>query len=262
MPQSLFQGVARAADGTRLAVQVRGEGPALLLLPGQANNHYWWDVVREDFVADRTTITFDYRGTGSSDAPDMPYSTRQFAQDAVAVLDYVGFASADVYGTSMGGRVATWVAVDAPRRLRRLILGCTTPGGPHSVERSRDVRMSLIATSQTAELLADLMYTPAYRREHPGPYHTLGDPSMTDAARRRHLRASDEHDTWDALPAIDADTLILHGTGDRLNPYANAELLAHRIPHARLHPFEGARHAYFEECRPEASDIAMGFLQG
>ena len=53
------------------------------------------------------------------------------------MLDYFGVASADVYGTSMGGRVATWVAVDAPRRLRRLILGCTTPGDSHSVERSR-----------------------------------------------------------------------------------------------------------------------------
>ena len=123
MPQSLFQGVARAADGTRLAVQTRGEGPALLLLAGQANNHHWWDLVRADFAAERTTITFDYRGTGASEFRDMPCSTRQFAQDAVAVLDYVGVASADVYGTSMGGRVATWVAVDAPRRLRRLILG-------------------------------------------------------------------------------------------------------------------------------------------
>ena len=262
MPQSLFQGVARAADGTRLAVQTRGEGPALLLLAGQANNHHWWDLVRADFAAERTTITFDYRGTGASEFRDMPCSTRQFAQDAVAVLDYVGVASADVYGTSMGGRVATWVAVDARRRLRRLILGCTTPGGSHSVERSRDVRLSLVATGQSADVLADLMYTPEYRRNHPGPYNTLGDPSMTDAARRRHLRASNDHDAWDELPAVTADTLILHGTDDRLAPYVNAELLANRIPGARLHPFEGARHAYFEECRPEASDIAMGFLRG
>ena len=134
-------------------------------------------------------------------------------------------------------------------------------GGPHRVERSRDVRLSLVATGQTADVLADLMYTPEYRHDHPGPYHTLGDASMTDAARRRHLRASNDHDAWDVLPAIGAETLILHGTEDRLAPYINAELLQQRIPRARLYPFQGARHAYFEECRPEASDSAMTFLR-
>ena len=59
-----YRQVARAADRTRLAVQVRGTGPTLLLLPGQANNHHWWDRTRPDFDERHTTVTFDYRGTG------------------------------------------------------------------------------------------------------------------------------------------------------------------------------------------------------
>lgn len=90
------------------------------------------------------------------------------------MLDYFGVASADVYGTSMGGRVATWVAVDAPRRLRRLILGCKTPGDSHSVERSRDVRLSLVATGQSADVLADLMYTPRVPAQPSRPLQHLG----------------------------------------------------------------------------------------
>lgn len=263
MPRPTFHGVARTADGARLAVQVRGEGPALLLLQGQANNHHWWDVTRGDFVSSRTTITFDYRGTGASSAPETDYSTRQFAEDAVAVLDYVGVASADVYGTSMGGRVAQWMAADAPRRVRRLVLGCTTPGGKRAVERGRDVTLLLAARDVDARsVLADLMYTPAYRLDHPGPYDTLGDESMGDQERRKHLRASNRHDAWNALPSLTAETLILHGTDDRLAPFANAGLLAERIPNARVHAFAGARHAYFEECRPEASSVVADFLGG
>lgn len=79
-------------DGIGIAYQVRGEGAAapLLLLAGQSNNHHWWDSVRDDFHGDRSTMTFDYRGTGASDKPDLPYSTELFALDAIAVLDALG----------------------------------------------------------------------------------------------------------------------------------------------------------------------------
>ena len=120
---------ARAKDGTALAYQREGDGPPLVLLAGQANNHHWWDAVRTDFHATHSTITMDYRGTGASDKPRDGYSTRQFADDVIAVLDELGIERADVYGTSMGGRVAQWVAVGRPERVRRLVLGCTSPGG-------------------------------------------------------------------------------------------------------------------------------------
>ena len=42
-------------------MQVRGDGPPLLLLPGQANNHHWWDLVRDDFAPHHMTVTFDYQ---------------------------------------------------------------------------------------------------------------------------------------------------------------------------------------------------------
>ncbi|MBN6545486.1 alpha/beta fold hydrolase, partial [Actinacidiphila bryophytorum] len=68
------------------------------------------------------------------------------------------------------------------------------------------------------------------------------------------------HDAWDALPGITAPTLVLHGEDDVLNPAANATLLAQRIPGARLHLLPGARHAYFDECRPLASELVADFL--
>jgi pimeloyl-ACP methyl ester carboxylesterase len=62
------------------------------------------------------------------------------------------------------------------------------------------------------------------------------------------------------LPAISAETLVLHGTDDIFNPAENAPLLAERIPHARLRMIGGARHAYFEEFRDVAGPLVLDFL--
>ncbi|TVZ83224.1 alpha/beta hydrolase family protein [Streptomyces sp. BK340] len=136
--ESPLAGYAHAEDGTALACQRRGTGFPLVLLAGQANNHHWWDGLREDFHGTHSTITLDYRGTGASDKPQGGYSTRQFAEDVIAVLDHLGIERADVYGTSMGGRVAQWVAADHPERVR--------PGARHAYfEECRPEASALVA---------------------------------------------------------------------------------------------------------------------
>ena len=251
---------AEAGDGVRLAYQSQGDGFPLLLLAGQSNNHHWWDGVREDFHGSHRTITFDYRGTGGSDKPDIPYSTRGFADDAIAVLDAAGIDRADVYGTSMGGRVAQWIAAEYPGRVRALVLGCTSPGARHGVDRGNDIRRLLADPATAQQTLLDLMYTPDWLARTTGPYQTLGDPGMPSYAQRRHLIASHRHDAWDVLPTIAAPTLVVHGADDRFNPVANAPLIAERIPGASLALIPGARHAYFEEFRSTASPLVRDFL--
>lgn len=255
---------APTADHVDLYYEVHGAGErTLLLLAGQANTHHWWDPVRPDFDARFRTITFDWRGTGRSGKPDTDtYSTRGFATDVVAILDHAGADRVDVYGTSMGGRVAQWLPVDHPERVGALVLGCTSPGASHGIERSDAVRRSLARPggAESRRALLELMYSPAWLAAHPGPYRTIGDPGMPPHARRRHLAASDSHDSWAVLPSITAPTLVVHGTEDVFNPVANAPLLANRILGARLELISGARHAYFEEYRAVASPLVLDFL--
>ncbi|MFD3580384.1 alpha/beta fold hydrolase [Streptomyces sp. NPDC058644] len=260
--------LAEAPDGTALHYEVHGSGHPLVLLGGQSNSHRWWDPVRDDFAAAYRTVVLDWRGTGESGHPETDsYSTPGFARDVVAVLDHAGIDSAHVYGTSMGGRVAQWIAADHPERVDRLVLGCTSPGAPHGIERGPEVRAALSQADASAarRALMELMYTPGWiaereRGSQKPVFHTLGDPAMPPHARRRHLRASARHDSWDALTRITAPTLVVHGTDDVFNPTANAPLLADRIPGARMRLISGARHAYFEEFAREATPLVLDFL--
>ena len=231
-----------------------------MLLAGQSNNHTWWDPVRGDFETEYQTISLDWRGTGGSDKPDEVYSTRGFARDVVAVLDALGLSTAHIYGTSMGGRVAQWLAIDSPERVDKLVLGCTSPGAKHGYERSQEIRKALADPARTNQVLLELMYTPTWLSNNPGPYYVLGDASMPTYAKGRHLVASNKHDAWEGLPKIAAPTLILHGTDDVFSPAANARLLADRIPDARAVLIQGARHAYFHEFREVASPAVLAFL--
>jgi pimeloyl-ACP methyl ester carboxylesterase len=254
---------AHTADGTALYYEVNGRGDdVLVLLAGQSNNHHWWDVPRPDFDARFRTVVFDHRGTGRSDKPESGYATRTFAQDVIAILDDLGVALAQVYGTSMGGRVAQWLAADHPERVGRLVLGCTSPGLPHGVERSAEVRRSLAQrdAAKARRALLELMYTPDWLATHSGPFTTIGDPGMPPHAKRGHFLASKEHDGWDACAKITAPTLVVHGADDVFNPTANAALLADRIPGARMSIIPKARHAYFEEFRDVAGPLVLDFL--
>ena len=256
------EGHARAEDGSRIAFDCIGSGEPLVLLAGQANSRRWWDPVRVDFVPGHTTIALDCLGTGGSDSPrDAEWSTRRFARDVIAVLDELGVGRAHVYGTSMGGRVAQWVAVDHPDRVGALVLGCTSSGGAGAVPGDPEVLHALNGPADSArDTLADLMVGPHWRWSNPGPLPVLGDANMSEHARRAHRRASARHDAWSELPTIAAPTLVLHGTADRLTPSANGERLAERIPGADLRLFGGARHAYFLERRREASAAVVEFL--
>jgi pimeloyl-ACP methyl ester carboxylesterase len=254
---------ARAADGTRLYYEVTGAGPPLLLVAGQAQDRGLWAGARDDFAARHRVIVFDHRGTGDSDKPEAPgYSTRGFAADAVAILDELGVARAHVYGVSMGGRIGQWLAIDHAARVGGLVLGCTTPGNAHGVRRPPEI--DPVLASGDPDRMLPLLVTPAWsaanhdfllavwegRQRRPVPPH----------ARQLHYQASEDHDAWDGLPSITAPTLVIHGADDLVNVPENAPLLADRIAGAELHLLPGARHAYFWERRPAASDLVLEFL--
>jgi pimeloyl-ACP methyl ester carboxylesterase len=251
---------AIALDGVRIYYEFEGTGEPLLLIAGQANDHHLWDLVRSDFAKHYQVIVYDLRGTGLSDKPEQPpYTTRGFANDAIAILDAIGLKRAHAYGVSMGGAIAQWLGIDHGDRLGALVLGCSTAGVTHGVRRSEEMQ-ALLAQPNNIKVL-DTFF--ASRWALPQFFFSMRQSfnnPMPQYAERLHAQASQEHDAWDWLPSITVPTLILHGSDDQVTPAANAQLLARRIPHAELYLVRRGRHMFFIEFRKEVSRVVKAFL--
>lgn len=258
---------ATAEDGARLYYETIGTGEPLLLVMGQGSDHRGWDEVRDDFAANYQVIVYDHRGTGQSDKPEHPpYSTRGFAQDAVAILDHLGIQRAHAYGISMGGRICQWLGIDHASRIGALVLGCTTPGNAHGVRRKPEMDAalrSMASDSNAMSKVLDASLSPRWVASHPEFLAKLAEMAKNPIpphAQKLHFLASEGHEAWDSLPTITSPTLVIHGSNDQVNPTGNAPLLAERIPGAELYVLQDGRHLFFVEFREEASRVVNEFL--
>ena len=106
-------------------------------------------------------LRFDQRGHGGSEVPPGPYSLDDLGRDFVGLLDELGIERVSICGLSLGGATAMWVAAQAPERIDRLVLGCTSArfGDPAQwLERAETVRragVEPIADSVVARWFTD-----------------------------------------------------------------------------------------------------------
>lgn len=246
-----------STGGVKIAYQVAGSGDPLLLVSGQSLDHRMWQALVPRLTPHFTVITYDHRGTGGSDKPDTPgYTTRLFAEDAVAVLDAVGTPRAHLFGFSMGGRVCQWLAVDHRHRVGAMVLAATTAGNSRGVP--RDPRVTGLLQSGNMEALDRLFYSAEYLANGGQPWRVSDTPPV---ARRLHYQASETHDAWSVLPLIDRPTLILHGAEDQVTPPENARRMADAIPGADLMLVPGGRHGIVAELDEATLGVVVEYLQ-
>ena len=119
-------------DGTRLAVEVEGAGPPLLFLHEVAGDLHDWRAQVAHFADRYTCVRYNARGYPPSDVPAAPDSYGQHiaVQDAIAVLDGLGFDAAHVVGLSMGGFCAVHLMLQHPERC----LSATVAGAGYGVQ--------------------------------------------------------------------------------------------------------------------------------
>ncbi len=249
-------------NGVRLHVERSGAGEPLLWITGFTISAAVFAPVVPLYDRHFDNVVFDNRGAGRSAAPWRPTSIPELAGDAAGLLDHLGIASAHVIGLSMGGMVAQELALRFPEKVRGLVLGGTTPGGPLAARPSLRELAALGGAMATEgrgpgrPWLAGALFSDRFRREQPDRVREL----LRGFAAHRpppqgawaHWWATVYHDTVSRLGDIRAPTLVMHGGDDAMAPLANARMLAARIPDAELVVVPGAGHAYLLE-RPERS---------
>lgn len=261
-----------------VAYRIQGEGPALLMVAGTGYPGGTWYPALLDLLAERqTVITYDHRGTGQTTGEAGDFSTRTLGRDALGLLAALDVPAAHVLGHSMGGRVAQWMALDEPSRVRGLVLAASGPGA-----RPGDPGHTLGVPVATAAGMVELGYEPYVRRVQRDTFFTeefcaarpevvewlahafwTGRPSVRDYFQ--HVAARQQHTTVDRLADIRQPALVLvgeqdthrRGTGSHVE---QSQYLAEQLPQADLVVLPGCKHGYFWQAPELAARAVLEWL--
>lgn len=250
-------------NGVNLAVDVQGDGPAVLFIHGYPFDHSIWTPQLEALNGWQR-IAPDLRGMGRSDAPDLGYGMATYAEDLVALLDTLGIERAVVAGLSMGGYVAFELVRRWRERVSGLMLVCTraeadSPEGRRARDTAAHQARESGAGGIAATMLPDVL----------GHSVRMKDPAL--AERVRAIMAAtpvagivgalsamrDRPDSTSLLPTLEGlPTLVIAGAEDTIMSPDKARAMADRIPGARFVPIPGAGHLPTLEA-PEATTAAI-----
>jgi 3-oxoadipate enol-lactonase len=256
-------------NGIELAYELRGSGSPLVMIHGAQGDQTMFTDLASRFAGKFRILTFDQRGSGLSDKPHAAYSIALLADDSAALMEHVGLSAAHVVGVSMGGTIAQELTLRHPAKVRSLILGCTTAGGSKAIRIGGDAFAAAYSTQamppeERGRALAEAAFTKGYIEQHPEIISTMIEARrqrpLDPVALERRMKAVLTHDAYDRLPQITCPTLVITGKDDALVAWQNSQLLAERIPGARLVLLEPAGHCFWLERPQQSHDAIAQFL--
>ena len=242
------------AAGYRTNVHDHGEGgvPVMMIHGSGPGVTAWanWRLVIPELAKHRRVVAPDMLGFGYSERPDdQIYNRERWVKHAIGVMDELELEQVDLVGNSFGGGLALALAIEHPKRIRRLVLmgsACVSfPiteglddvwGYQPSLENMRRL-MDVFAFNKglLTDELAEMRYQASIR---PGFQESFA--AMFPAPRQRWVDnlASEEKD----IRALPHETLVLHGREDEVIPLAASLKLAELIDRAQLHVFGRCGH--------------------
>lgn len=254
------------AGGVELAVEVRGEGPACLLVHGFPFDRTMW---RHQLAALTRwkRIAPDLRGFGASGVPTDGGSMARYADDLIAILDALEVQQAVFCGLSMGGYVLFDVLRRYRDRVRALVLADTRAEADDAAgKRARDEMMAVaksegqagIAQRMLPKLLSAMTVEtqPEVERQVREMIQRASVPGIVAALEAMKERP----DSRPLLGEISVPTLVIVGADDALTPPPLSRAMADAIPGARYGEIATAGHLSPLEQPLAASRLLTDFL--
>lgn len=250
-------------NGRELAVEVEGEGPAVLLVHGLGGTTNYYQPLSDALSERFTVIRVDSAGAGRSELAD-GLSVASHADDLAAVLDSLGIASAAVVGHSMGTLVVRELAVRYPEKVSKLVLlGAVRAPGEEAQKAQRD-RASLVREQGTAVVAPGVIanaLSQSTREQRPATVALVRELIMRqdDEGYARNCEAlagaTDPGPVASALPL-----LLITGSDDKVGPPEASEELAAAHGNARVDVLPDIGHWTAVEAVSEVNELLSTFL--
>ncbi len=251
-----------------VAYRALGTGQPLVMITGYTGTMEAWDRRLVDTLAQNyRVVIFDNAGVGRTQALPGPLTIDAMANQTAALIDALGLKQPDVLGWSMGSMIAQALAVLHPSQVHRLILCASYPGTGAAVPPSR-ATLNGFESGNPQQVLPDL-----FPRDQSGAQNSYlaavsGFPSSAPAPKSVASAQGVAIDQWWAgqdpagrqAAKIAIPTLIADGSADRLDPLANSNILAQRIPGATLKLYPDAGHAFLFQDQTSFVPLIESFL--
>lgn len=244
--------------------------PVLLLRP-LGGSMALWGRFAVTLAEHARVIAFDPRGVGRSGPLPWHCSTREMARDAVALLDAFQVPRAHLFGLSLGGMVAEWIAVDAPERVESLVLASTLPEMSSISHRVKDhvfpVLRALTEYGAEAEVaLVHALLSSQFRDREPDRVRAIEAVIRAAPTKRRTLLtfalAGALHAAEPRFAQHSGRTLLLFGEHDWIVGKTSRKELARELPNAIVEILAGAGHDLSLERPVETAERVLRFVSG
>ena len=248
-------------NGITIHYEVQGRGVPLVLISGFGGGMESWvfqvPLLRTHFQL----IRFENRGIGKTDSPPGPYTMTSLADDVIGLLDHLGIECANILGISMGGMVAQEIAINHPARVLKLVLASTYACQDDHSGLTSEYEAAVLRSGRVTEKgLYSFAFNNPWLRFLIRKFASKPTERESKVGCEGQESAIMKHNTLDRLHVIEAPTLVMVGTKDRLIRPSSSDVIASSIPHAKLVRIEGGSHALNVEKRKEFNSAVLSFL--
>ncbi|MCE9572690.1 MAG: alpha/beta fold hydrolase [Deltaproteobacteria bacterium] len=255
-------------QGVHVHYRVLGEGPTVVLIHGYGASLDSWNGVAEVIAQRHKVIAIDLKGFGWTSRPPGDYSPKAQAHLVWDVLDHLGVGDAALVGHSWGSSVVLAMALESPRRVRRIAL--------YSAYVYDEQVPSFFRWAQTAagEALFSLYYKQRIDERVPLAYHderwitqarvdhVIGEMDRPGTVAAALATARGHHFAAQVAryPSIDRPVLLLWGDDDQVTPLRFGQRLASELPDAELKVYPACGHIPMVEARNPSTRDLVRFL--
>lgn len=239
------------------------DAPPLVLSNSLGSTLCMWDRQMAALTPHLRVIRYDLRGHGGSPVPPAPYDIEDLGADVLALLDTLGVDRAHVGGLSIGGQVGMWIAANAPDRVDRLVVCCTSPRfEPAEAWAARAATVRAEGTAAVADAVVARWFTPAFAAKYPDVVREMRDmiASTPPEGYAACCGVVERTDLRPSMASIEAPTLVIAGADDPAAPPEEARRIAGAVPRARLAVVGPAAHLANVELPDEVNALILEHL--